>query len=292
MAFDRHWKPSSEALRAAAWILVGFYILGFAVSAASRSQSDFVIYRNAGAAALQKKPIYGLHDPSPFQYAPIYAVAFIPLGLLPPRAAQLLWFSISMALALPMMILGTGRLPFGPAFKLGWELILVPLLLCIRFIHPNFDHGQINLLLLAMVVWGFAFAIESKPVAAGGLLAASMLAKPFALPVILYLLARRQFACIVSMMIFLAALVVIPGVLVGPNYALHQTGEYLTSLTTRGIQRSQDLKNKYNQSSAAIAVRFFAPRSAKLSNLKVAAVGGFAFQCVLTLGVIAWLVFP
>jgi hypothetical protein len=196
-----------------------------------------------------------------------------------------------MAFALPLMILGTIRLLFGSAFKPGWELILVPLLLCIRFIHPNFDHGQVNLLLLAMVVWGFAFAIESKPVAAGGLLAASMLAKPFALPVILYLLARRQFACIVSMMIFVAALVVIPGVLAGPKYALHQTDEYLTSLTSRGIQRSQDLKNKYNQSSAAIAVRLFVPRGAKLSSLKVAAASGFALQCVLTLGVVVWLVF-
>ena len=242
-------------------------------------------------AALQEKPIYGLHDPSPFQYAPIYAVAFIPLGFLPPRTAQLLWFSISMALALPMMILGTGRLLFGPVFKLGWELTLVPVLLCIRFIHPNFDHGQVNLLLLAMVVWGFAFAMESRPVAAGGLLAASMLAKPCALPVILYLLARRQFACIASMMIFLAALVVIPGVLAGPKYALHQTDEYLTSLTSRGIQRSQDLKNKYNQSSAAIAVRWFASREANLSSVKATAMMGFTFQCVLTLGVVAWLVF-
>src|SRR5215831_9259353 len=108
-------------LRAAAWTLLGLYIFGFAVSAASRSQGDFVIYRNAGLAALQRRPIYSLHDPSPFQYAPIYAVAFMPLGLLPPRPAQLLWFTVSMALALPMMILGTSRLLFGNTFELGWE---------------------------------------------------------------------------------------------------------------------------------------------------------------------------
>jgi Glycosyltransferase family 87 len=290
-AASQYSKSNPRTFRAAAWILVGLYISGFAISAASRSQSDFVIYRNAGLAAWQERPIYGLHDPSPFQYAPIYAVAFIPLGLLSPRAAQLLWFAASMALALPMMIMGTSRLLFGPGFELGWELIVIPLLLVIRFIHPNFDHGQINLLLLAMVVWGFAFANESRPVVAGGLLAASMLAKPFALPVIIYLLARKQIVCLVSLMIVIAALVLLPSLVLGCGYTVHQTGDYLTSLTTRGVQRSRDLKNKYNQSAAAVAARWFAPKQASVSSVKIAAAGGFAFQCALTVGVVAWLVF-
>ena len=121
MAFYRHSRSNPATLRVAAWILIGLYILGFAISAAYRSQSDFVIYRNAGLAALRGEAIYSSHDPSPFQYAPVYAVAFIPLGLLPPRPAQLLWFAASMALALPMMILGTGRLLFGRGFELGTD---------------------------------------------------------------------------------------------------------------------------------------------------------------------------
>ena len=265
--------------------------MGFAISAALRSQSDFTIYRNAGLAALLRKPIYSLHDPSPFQYAPIYAVAFIPLALLPRLPAQLLWFAISMALALPLMILGAGRLLFGRSIKLGWELIVIPLLLCFRFIHPNFDHGQINLLLLAMVVWGFALANESRPVAGGGLLALSILAKPFAVPVILYLLAGKRLVCCVSLMIFVAALILLPCFIVGSGYTVHQTDGYLMSLTHRRLQRSLDLENKYNQSSAAVATRWFLPRKANVASVKAVASGGFVFQCVLTLGVVAWLVF-
>jgi len=196
-----------------------------------------------------------------------------------------------MALALPMMILGTSRLLFGNTFELGWELIAIPLLLCVRFIHPNFDHGQINLLLLAMVVWGFALVNESRPVTGSCLLAASLLAKPFALPVLVYLLARKQLVCAVSVMIFSAALVMLPSLLVGSGYTVHQTSDYLTSLTTRSIQRSRDLKNKYNQSSAALAVRWFTPRDVSLSSEKAAAAGGFAFQCALMMGVVGWLIF-
>ena len=126
---------SSNQARIAAWILIGLYLGGLAISAALRSQSDLVIYRDAGIHAAQGAPIYDFHDPSPFQYAPVYAVAFISFGFLPLRMARLLWFLISFALALPAMILGSGRLLFGRGFELSGELIFVPVLLCARFIN-------------------------------------------------------------------------------------------------------------------------------------------------------------
>jgi hypothetical protein len=183
-------RLTTSQSRIAAWIVIALYLFGFAISAVSRSQSDFIIYRNAGIHAAHAEPIYDFQDPSPFQYAPVYAVAFIPFGFLSLRLGQLLWFLISMALTLPAMIVGTSRLLFGRGLELRGELIIVPVLLCVRFIHPNFDHGQINLLLLTMIVWGLVLAIESNYVAAGALLAASVLVKPFGLPVILYLVGR------------------------------------------------------------------------------------------------------
>jgi len=174
--FTRWRMPlSSSQSRIAAWILIACYLVGLAISASLRSQSDFVIYRNAGIHAAHGTPIYDFRDPSPFQYAPAYAVAFIPFAFFPLLPAQLLWFLISTALALPAMILGTSRLLFGRGFELRGELIIVPVLLCALFIQPNFDHGQINLLLVSMIVWGLVFANESRSVAAGALLAASVL---------------------------------------------------------------------------------------------------------------------
>jgi Glycosyltransferase family 87 len=277
--------------RPAAWILIALYLVGFAISAASRSQSDFTIYRNAGIQAAHAGRIYSFQDPSPFQYAPIYAVAFIPFGLTPPRPAQLLWFLFSMALALPAMILGTSRLLFGSGFELRWELIVIPVLLCTRFIHPNFDHGQINLLLLAMIVWGFALANQSSAVAAGALLAASVLVKPLGVPVILYLFGRRRARFIICFLFFAVALLWLPSVFVGAGYALHETAEYTRSLATRVPNLSHDLYNKYNQSAAAIAVRLFATtkQRAGLLSQSAAATLGFAFQCALTIAVIVWI---
>jgi Glycosyltransferase family 87 len=197
-----------------------------------------------------------------------------------------------MALALPATILGTSRLLFGRGFELHGALIVVPVLLCMRFIHPNFDHGQINLLLLAMIVWGLALENESSSVAAGGLLAASVLAKPFGLLVILYLLGRRRVLFTISLLCFAVALLWLPSVFVGAGYTFHETAEYVRSLTTRVPHLSHDLYNKYNQSAAAIAVRLFATtkqRDGLLSQIAAATVG-FAFQCALAIAVIVWIV--
>lgn len=283
---------SSSQSRVAAWIVIALYLGGLAISASLRSQSDLVIYRDAGIHAAARVPIYNFHDPSPFQYAPAYAVAFIPFGFLPLRPAQLLWFLISTALALPAMILGTSRLLFGRGFELRGELIVVPVLLCARFIQPNFDHGQINLLLMAMIVWGFAFVNESRPIAGGALLAASVLVKPIGLPVIFYSLGRGRILFCISLLFFAIALLWLPSVFVGTGYALHETTEYVRSLTTRVPHLSHDLYNKYNQSAAAIAVRLFATRYGRgLFSQGAAATAGFVFQLALATTVVVWILF-
>jgi len=282
---------TSSQSRTIAWIVIAFYLFGFAISAVFRSQSDFNIYRNAGIHAAHAEPIYDFQDPSPFQYAPVYAVAFIPFGFLSLRLGQLLWFLVSMALALPAMIVGTSRLLFGRGFELRGELIIVPVMLCVRFIHPNFDHGQINLLLLTMIVWGLVLANESHYVAAGALLAASVLVKPFGLPAILYLVGRRRIVFIISLLLFTIALLWLPSVFVGTGYAFRETTEYMRSLFTRVPHLSHDLYNKYNQSAAAIAVRLFATtkESRGLFDQHVAAIIGFVFQCALSIAVIIWI---
>jgi len=281
---------SSNQTRIAAWLLIGLYLGGLAISAALRSQSDLVIYRNAGIHAGQGAPIYNFHDPSPFQYAPVYAVVFISFGFLPLRTARLLWFLISFAVALPAMILGSGRLLFGRGFELRGELILVPVLLCVRFIEPNFDHGQINLLLMAMIVWGLALAHESRSKAGGALLAASILIKPIGLPAIFYSLLRGRAPFVIALLFFVIMLAWLPSVFVGTGYAFHETTDYITSLTTRVPHLSHDLYNKYNQSAAAIAVRVFTTKDGRgLRGQKVAAIAGFVFQLVLSIYVVVWI---
>ncbi|MHB8384387.1 MAG: glycosyltransferase family 87 protein [Candidatus Binataceae bacterium] len=242
-------------------------------------------------AAAAGRPIYDFHDWSPFQYAPIYAVFFIPFGLISHRPAQLLWFAISMAAALPAMILGAYRLLFGPHFSLRAAMIIVPTVLIVRFLHPNFDHGQINLVVLAMIVWGLAFSCESKPIPAGLLLAASVLIKPLALPVVAYLFFRRRFGVIISMVAFYLALLCLPCLFLGLRPAIEQTVGYFTRVFARvPINRlSHDLLSVYNQAPTAIAVRILSSAKGGLGWMSQAraATLGFAGNLAI-LGLAIW----
>jgi hypothetical protein len=268
-----------------AWMAVAVYLIGFGISAAIRSQSDFTIYRNAGLAAAAGRPIYDAGDWSPFQYAPIYAIFFVPFGVISSRMAQLLWFAISMAGALPAMILGTCRMLQGPDVELSAEMIAVPLLLIARFLHPNFDHGQINLVVVAMIVWGLVFARESKPILAGFLLAASLLIKPFALPAMVYLLFRKRYSVIISAAIFIIALLCLPGLFLGIGPAFSQTFGYFVSLLTRvPLSRlAHDLRSAYDQSPSAIAVRLLASPKHGIKIMNQATAAGFGLTLNLAL---------
>jgi hypothetical protein len=256
-----------------------------------RSQSDFYIYRDAGIHAAAGKPIYNLSDLSPFQQAPIYALLFVPFGWMPLRWAQAVWFLISTAVALPMLITGNGRLLFGRNARLSAELVLIPVLLCVRFILPSLDHGQTDFIVLALISWGLAFANESKPLAAGGLLAASGLIKPLAFIPLVYLALRRRWSVIVSSACFGLLLIAAPVLVFGVRGTVAATRTYVTSLSERvHTQRLlHDLSSPNDQSATSIAVRILSHRKGGLDLMDTgtAANAGFIFQMTLML-LVAW----
>jgi Glycosyltransferase family 87 len=282
-------RPRKEKFRAVAWLVVVVYLLGFSISAAMRNQSDFNIYREAGFSALHRQDIYS--DPaSPFRYAPLYATIFIPLAMLPLRTARLFWFMISMAAALPALLLGSARLLFGKDYKLSGELILIPLILCTRFILPNFDHGQINLIVFALLVWGLALALETKALTSGALLAASSLIKPLSLVPILYLVVQRRLLVILSIVAAIVAFLCLPVIIIGTNYTAQQTNTYLKSVVGRLSPDAEELQSDYNQSAAAVAARILSGNQNRPGLLKEsnAVAVGTLFHFLVVALVFAW----
>src|SRR5271170_171538 len=176
-----------------AWLAVGAYLVGLGISATLRSQGDFNVYYHAGRRVRHAAAIYPPADSDRFLYAPIFAIAFAPLALLPRHLAQFVFFAIN-AFSLIELILGAGVILFGRERQLPATLLVVPVLLSFRFIDNNFDHGQINLPTLALIVWAIVYAEESRDAPAGLMLAAAILIKPFALLAAVHLLIRKHFA--------------------------------------------------------------------------------------------------
>ena len=246
----------AERARRLAWLAIGIYIVGLGISATLRKQGDFNVYYRTGDRVLHGLAIYPSDDKDRFLYAPIFAIAFAPLAAIPRRLAQFVFFAIN-AFALVEFVLGCGVILFGRARRLPAALIVLPVLLAFVFIDNNIDHGQINILTLALIVWLIVAAEESHNPAAGAMLAAAILLKPFAILVALYLLVRGRFGTLAWAMVAGIALLVAPIVLFGAHRWINQNIAYVTAMVS--------MTNRYrtmitNQSAVSAVARLMSLR--------------------------------
>jgi hypothetical protein len=268
-----------------AWLALGVYLAGLGISATFRAQGDFNVYYRAGHRVLHHLAIYPPDDSDRFLYAPIFAIAFAPLAALPRHLAQFVFFAIN-AFSLIELVLGAGVLLFGRQRQLPAELIVVPVLLSFRFIDNNFDHGQINLPTLALIVWSIIYAGESNDAWAGLMIAAAILIKPFAILAALHLAIRKHFATLGWAIVAGIALLVVPVVVFGPHGLIDQTGAYVTAIAS--------MTNRYrtmltNQSAVSAVARLMSLRiGADAETSPTATIVGMGIEIILVAAVSFW----
>lgn len=268
-----------------AWLAMGIYVAGLGISATLRAQGDFNVYYRAGLRALHGASIYPPADSDRFLYAPIFAIGFAPLAALPRHVAQFVFFAVN-AFSLIELVIGAGVILFGRERRLPAALIVVPVLLSSRFIDNNFEHGQINLPTLALIVWAIIYADESRDGWAGLMIAAAILIKPFALLAALHLAVRRRFAALGWAVAAGIALMVVPIVIFGPHGWIDQTGAYLTAIAS--------MTNRYrtmltNQSAVSAVARLMSLRIGSEAETSAAAtIAGMGLELILVAAVSLW----
>ncbi len=224
-------RLDAERARKLAWCALAIYLVALAVSATLRMQGDFAVYYHAGQRVLSGGPIYPSGEKDHFLYAPIFAIAMAPFALLPRHAAQGAFFLVN-AWGLLALILGSGAMLFGRARTLPAALIVVPVVLTSILINNNFEHGQVNLPVLALCAWAIVYSRESRTMASGAMLAAAILVKPFAVLAGLYLVLRGRFAALGWTIVAAMALLAAPILLFGPHGLVDQTADYLRSVAS------------------------------------------------------------
>ena len=167
---------------------------------------DYPLWFWAGQQILQGKDLYP-SDPNAyfeFIYPPLPAVLLaipsyfgkIPLYLCLSLLNAVAWW---MTAQFSNAMTGSGRIP-GP-----W-LFALPGFVTISFVFDMFDLGQPNLVLLAMMLFGFWLLQHERPWMAGSMFALATAIKVFPVAVFPYLLWRRQWAAVASMIVFLGIL--------------------------------------------------------------------------------------
>jgi len=148
------------------------------------------------------------------------AFSFAPLARLTFVESYLVWMSINLVLLTVLLWLSWGWLRDVPptlrAVFLGCAASIT-LLLTITI-------GQVDLLVLAGLLGGYALLRSDRPFAAGSLLALALLKPHLLLAVVLLLVVKQQWRALAGLAAVGAPLLIIPALLAGPELLRDQAG--------------------------------------------------------------------
>jgi len=231
----------------------------------SGKTKDYPLWYWAGQQVLHGRDLYPAdpHAYFEFIYPPLSAVllavpAFfgkIPLYLCLSAFNVVAWW---MTGQLSNAMTGSGKIP-GP-----W-LFALPGFVTITFVFDMFDLGQPNLVLLAVMLYGFWLLQQKRPWMAGSMFALATAIKVFPVAVLPYLVWRRRWAATTSMLVFLVVfLFVVPAPMRGFQHNFSELKTWyqgmVGSSSEQGFgQRGQQNWSWVNQSIIAVTHRLTRP---------------------------------
>ncbi len=231
----------------------------------SGKTKDYPLWFWAGQQVLAGKDLYPSNPNSYFDfiYPPLSALLLaIPsyFGKIPLYICLSLFNAVAwwMTAQFSHAMAGSGRTP-GP-----W-LFALPGFVTITFVFDMFDLGQPNLVLLALMLFGFWLLQHGRPWMAGSMFALATAIKVFPVAVFPYLIWRRQWAAVAGMVVFLGVfLFVLPAPFRGYQ---HNVAELKTwyqgmvgSSSEKGFgQRDEQNWSWVNQSIIAMTHRLTRP---------------------------------
>ena len=231
----------------------------------SGKTKDYPLWFWAGQQVLHGKNLYpdDPHSYFEFIYPPLPAVLLaipawfgkIPLYVCLSLLNAVAWW---MTAQLSHAMTGSDRVPSS------W-LVFFSGFVTIAFVFDMFDLGQPNLVLLALMLYGFWLLQHERPWMAGSLFALATAIKIFPVAVLPYLVWRRQWAALASMLVFLGVfLFVVPAPVRGFQHNLAELKTWyegmVASSSEKGFgQRDEQNWSWVNQSIIAVTHRLTRP---------------------------------
>ena len=187
-------RPSFARRRFLSAGLTGIIIVGIVaiyVQKVANRMPDYEVYRRAAERALVAAPLYRPDDGHwQFKYLPAFAVVMLPLGLAPDRVVRACWFAGSILILVLVLRKSVRVLPerlHSRAYLIGITVLALG-----KFYAHELELGQVNIHMLALVVLALAEMQAGREVAAGLLVAAAIVLKPYAVLLLPWLVARRR----------------------------------------------------------------------------------------------------
>jgi len=281
--------PRRAAIAACSALLLGLlFAYGSMLKSgdAGLKQTDFVPYYSAGrlvadghgdhifdSGAVAKEeaalvyPLKVKNGVMPYLYAPYFAVALVPLAVLPYAVAYLVWLLLNCAvLALVVYRFQRYANLRGSDARLFWVagLAFLPVFIALA-------QGQVSILLLALLAATFFLFRSGRTALAGLVLAPALVKAPYLVPFLLVFAARRQWRALISFSIGAMGLLLLPMTVLG----VRTDAQYVHVLTVAATWHTQigGFEPQFNHSLAGFTGLLLPSPWATLVSL---AVGGSA----------------
>ena len=247
---------TTRRLVAASFIILGLVTVGVLYQVKiARRLPDYQVYRVTAERALQAAPLYRPDDGHwQFKYLPAFAILVAPLALIPDPIARVCWFALSFVVLTFVLRTCATVLPdrrYSRQFLIWSTVVLLG-----KFYAHEFELGQVNILMLAMVVFAVAQLQKGRETAAGALIAAAVVLKPYAVLLVPWLVARRRLPALAGAAIGIAVALLLPITLYGVDGNTRLLTEWWRTVTETTAPNLADLNNV---SAASVAFRWLGP---------------------------------
>lgn len=228
---------------------------------------DFEVYRAVAQRVAEGEGSH-LYDPTTseammFKYAPIWALAWLPLAWTPAHAGAVVWMTLTV-LWLLLACLGAHRLCEEAGLRAPpWISVVVAALLS-RPLWAEFLNGQVDLLWALLVIGFLVATVKRQPWWAACSLALAIALKLPALIFLLALFVRRRIKAALRVCLIFAVLNVVACLFLDPAHPLQLAKDWAQVLWESGPSRAFEIGN---QSLLALTSRFLSADGYQLNLL-------------------------
>ena len=204
---------TDRAFRAVLWLFAAVLLVFAAIPVANalldESIKDYELWHDTGRRVLNGDAIYPERNQKfPFMYPPPCALFLAPVSLLGKTGVVVALVLVNAAAWLASILLAV-RLATGEWKRQHLLVYAIPSLVIVVYAWSNFHLGQPSLVLLALMLGSFVALQARRGVIAGGLIALAAAIKAFPFIIIVYLLYRRSWVAVASLLLTLGFLLLV-----------------------------------------------------------------------------------
>jgi len=248
--FDRHF-------RRAAWITWIVTMVGAASMFAGKSADErgaFVRWRHQ---ILDFQRGVNIWETDYFPYPPIFPVTTAPIWDLPPVAGAVTWFTLKALMTVASILLCFRMVNASGKILPSWVQALV-LLLSLRPILSDQHHGNVNLVILFLIVATLYAWRKGYDVFAGLLLALAITYKVTPALFVPYFLFKREWRIATATMVGVGLfLLVVPSLALGVEFNAECLSMWWHRILSPYVGKGEVSPQEVNQSMAGVLMRLF-----------------------------------